>query len=65
MEERSLLHVTTLPGLMAIDIVAVEISGIADKMFLIYHVTSHDHLLKGLCDLWFEVSHSKSPFCLV
>ena len=51
MEESSLLHVTTLPGLMAIDIVAVKISGIGDKMFLIYHVTSHDHLLKGLCDL--------------
>ena len=37
-------------------------------MFLIYHVTSRDHVLKGLCDLMgepvrHEVSHTKSPFC--
>ena len=25
--------------------------GKGDKMFLIHHVTSRDHMLKGLCDL--------------
>ena len=25
--------------------------GSGDKMFLVYHVTSRDHVSKGLCDL--------------
>ena len=35
-------YVTTLTGLVNIDIVKVE-------MVLIYHVTSRDHMFKGLC----------------
>ena len=38
----SSLYVTSLPGLVAIGIVVVEV--------LIYHVTSSDHTFKGLCD---------------
>ena len=38
----SSLYVTSLPGLVAIVIVVVEI--------LIYHLTSSDHMFKGLCD---------------
>ena len=36
------MYVTSLPGLVAIGIVVVEV--------LIYHVTSSDHTFKGLCD---------------
>ena len=41
MERSCLVNVATLQGLVAIRIVVVEI------MFLIYHVASHDHMLKG------------------
>ena len=34
-------------------------------MFLIYHVTSSEHMLKGYVDLWVEVTHGKSPPCRV
>ena len=43
MEGSSSLNVTTLPGLLAIGIVVVE-------MFLIYHVASQDHMFWGLCN---------------
>ena len=36
-------YVTTLPSLVAIDIVAVE-------MFLVCHKISQDHIIKGFCD---------------
>ena len=42
MEGGSSLNVTTLPGLVAMGIVVM--------MFLIYHVASHDLVLKGLCN---------------
>ena len=42
MEGRSSLNIITLPGLVAIDIVVVEI------MFLIYHMESRNHVLKAL-----------------
>ena len=47
-EGSSSLYEATLPGLMARDILVVE-------TFLIYHVTSREHMFKGLCD--FFVSH--------
>ena len=43
MEGSSSLHVTTLPGLVVIGILVVEIC--------FYHVTSRDYTFKGLCDL--------------
>ena len=46
MERSSSFYVTTLPRLVGIGIVVVEI-----KLFLIYRVTSCDHLLKGFCVL--------------
>ena len=41
MEGNSSLYVKTLPGLAVISIVVAE-------MFLLYHVTSQDHMLKKL-----------------
>ena len=46
MERSPSLYLTTISGLVAIDIVVLEI-----KMFLIYNVTLHDHVFKGLYDL--------------
>ena len=40
----SLRYVTTLIGLVTINIVIVE-------MFLICHVTSREHMSKGLCEV--------------
>ena len=51
MEGNSLLNLSTPPNLVAI----------GDKIFLIYHVTSRDHVPKWLCDFMGEVSYSKSP----
>ena len=51
MKGNSLLNLSTPPDLVAI----------GDKIFLIYHVTSHDHVPKWLRDLMGEVSYSKSP----
>ena len=48
--------VKTLSGVMAMVNDLMEIT-------FILHVTSHDHLFKGLCDfmtLWIEASHCKS-----
>ena len=39
--------------------------GRGDKMLLIYHMTSRDHVLKGLCDLVVDGSSSKSLLCQV
>ena len=56
MEGSFSLNLTTLPGLVAIGIVAVEI------VFLIYHEASLDPACsKGYGNLRVEVSHSKSP----
>ena len=55
MEGSFSLNLTTLPGLVAIGIVAVEI------VFLIYHEASLDRMFKGLWKFEGEVSHSKSP----
>ena len=54
MEESSSLNVTTLPGLVAISVVEVE-------MFFIYHVATNDHVFKGYVTLWVEAFRSKSP----
>ena len=45
MEWSFFMYVATLSGLVAISIVVVEI------IFLIYNMTSRDHVFKGLCDL--------------
>ena len=45
MERGSSANVANLPDLVAISIVVVEI------MFLIYHVTSRDHMFKGSCNI--------------
>ena len=50
MKGNSLLNLSTPPDLVAI----------GDKIFLIYQVTSRDHVPKWLCDLMDEVSYSKS-----
>ena len=33
-------------------------------MFLICHMTSLDHMLKGYVNLWVEVPRDKLPFCI-
>ena len=43
MEERFLLYAIILPGLVAF--------GSGDKILLLYHVTSRDHVLKGCVTL--------------
>ena len=58
MEGNSLLYVTTRLSLVAMPIVVVR----GDKTFLIYHVTSRDHMFNGLCDL---IGWSKLPLCYV
>ena len=35
-----------------------------DIMFLVYHMTSLNHMLKDYVDLWVKVPHDKSPFCI-
>ena len=55
----SLGHVTTLTSLATIDIVKVE-------MFLIFHVTSSDHMCKRVYfTLWVEALQGKSPSCQI
>ena len=46
MKGSSSLYVTTLPGLVGVGIVAVELI-----FFSSYRMTLRDHLFKGLCDL--------------
>ena len=43
MERRSSINVTTLPGLLAVGLVVVEI-------FFIHLVASRDHMFKGFCN---------------
>ena len=62
MEGNSSFNITTLPGVIAIDIVVVEIMSLIQFLFfnsccsrdiidLIFHVTLEDHVIKGLCEV--------------
>lgn len=39
-------------------------SGSGDIMFLVYHVISQEHVIKGSCDFMNEVPHSKITLVL-
>ena len=55
----SLRCVTTLISLVTISTMTLEI------LFLIGHVTSYKHMLKGHVNLCVETPHGESPPCLV
>lgn len=58
MEGNFSLYVIIMPGFVALCIVV-------DIIFLIYHITSHDHMFKGCVTLWLEASNCKSVWLQV